>query len=222
MGIFKNIGTLAIGLVLTAVASADVVVRFNNAGVFTDQNTAYPTNTIIIPQSIEVEVDGAVVPEPISGRTGQIVINYDYANPLFGYDTNLSIGPDISIGLHTNQFLHPNYLAERTRSWFIGPVLDFGYFAGQPVYFASVEATRFVDNPLGIYVSPSHYCDLTITLTESPYPLGDINYDGIVSLNDLYSILHYYMLNRLEADFNRDGVVSLQDIFDFLNIYYTI
>ncbi|GEM_PF-2869191 len=66
-----------------------------------------------------------------------------------------------------------------------------------------------------------------VNQTNEPHPLllvpcfGDINRDGLVSVQDIFDFLAAYFANDLRADMDRSGTVSVQDIFDYLGYYFS-
>jgi hypothetical protein len=59
-----------------------------------------------------------------------------------------------------------------------------------------------------------------------PYPLGDVNFDRVVNVNDVTILIDYMLgnqdtcINVDKADYTRDGVINMADIIDIIDVLF--
>ncbi|MCC6323087.1 MAG: hypothetical protein IT438_16815 [Phycisphaerales bacterium] len=69
--------------------------------------------------------------------------------------------------------------------------------------------------------SNSHDQAYNVAMVIVPRPdVGDFNFDGAKTVQDLFDFLAAYFSNGPGGDWNADGSTSVQDIFDFLAAYF--
>lgn len=59
-----------------------------------------------------------------------------------------------------------------------------------------------------------------------PYPLGDVNFDRVVNVNDVTILIDYMLgnqdtcINVDKADYTRDGIINMADIIDIIDVLF--
>ena len=87
---------------------------------------------------------------------------------------------------------------------------------------ASIPLIAPNDQSLELYKVADQWMNFFYGSAIPDYILGDVNGDGIVSINDVTALINYLMnqtgnINMLAADLNEDGSVSIQDVTLLIN-----
>ena len=61
-----------------------------------------------------------------------------------------------------------------------------------------------------------------------PYPLGDVNFDRVIDINDVTALIDCLLglqersINQDKADYNRNGIIDINDITNIIDIIFNL
>lgn len=144
-------------------------------------------------------------------------LNYQIQSMSFADADSVSSGGIFS-GSVVQDSLGPNSAAAANAPFGSPVSLGALVFRAKIVYDVDGDGL-FTDPTSGGSNSHDQAYNVAMVIVPRP-PAGDFNYDGALTVQDLFDFLAAYFANAPGADWNADGVPTVQDIFDFLAAYF--